>query len=62
MKNHIEMYVSGSHSANYTPTHRGFHSHLGYWTGRIDYYDHTGQELYGPLVTYIHILLPVLFL
>ena len=42
----------GSFSANYTPTHRGFDSHLGYWTGRIDYYDHTSQELYGPVVSW----------
>ena len=24
----------GSHSANYTPTNRGFASHVGYWTGQ----------------------------
>ena len=43
----------GSFSANYTPTYRGFDSHLGYWTGRIDYYDHTSQELYGPVVSFL---------
>ena len=40
----------GSHSANYTPTQRGFAQHIGYWTGHEDYYDHTAQELYGPVV------------
>ena len=29
---------------------RGFSSHLGYWTGHEDYYDHTAQELYQPVV------------
>lgn len=43
----------GSHSANYTPTRRGFASHVGYWTGHEDYYDHTAQELYGPVVSFI---------
>ena len=40
----------GSHTAMVTPTHRGFLSHVGYWTGHEDYYDHTAQELYGPVV------------
>ncbi len=40
----------GSHRAVYTPTKRGFESHVGYWTGHEDYYDHTAQELYGPVV------------
>ena len=40
----------GSHTAAVTPTHRGFESHTGYWTGHEDYYDHTAQELYGPVV------------
>ena len=40
----------GSHTATVTPTHRGFLSHVGYWTGHEDYYDHTAQELYGPVV------------
>ncbi len=42
----------GSHRAVYTPTKRGFKSHFGYWTGHEDYYDHTAQELYGPVVRY----------
>jgi len=37
----------GSHTAAVTPTQRGFSSYLGYWTGHMDYYDHTAQELYG---------------
>lgn len=28
----------------YTPTYRGFKSHLGFWTGHQDYYDHTAVE------------------
>lgn len=40
----------GSHREVYTPTRRGFQSHLGYWTGHEDYYDHTAQELYKPVV------------
>lgn len=40
----------GSHRAVYTPTKRGFVSHLGYWTGHQDYYDHTAEELYYPVV------------
>ena len=40
----------GSHRNVYTPTMRGFKSHIGYWTGHEDYYDHTAQELYRPVV------------
>ena len=40
----------GSHRAVYTPTQRGFETHVGYWTGHEDYYDHMAQELYGPVV------------
>lgn len=43
----------GSHTARVTPTSRGFLSHTGYWTGHEDYYDHTAQELYGPVVSHI---------
>ena len=28
-------------------TRRGFASHVGYWTGHEDYYDHTAEEIYG---------------
>ncbi|KAI5630822.1 sulfatase domain-containing protein [Phthorimaea operculella] len=34
----------GSHSKHYLPLHRGFESHLGFWTGKIDMYDHTNAE------------------
>ncbi|XP_049861527.1 arylsulfatase B-like [Schistocerca gregaria] len=29
----------GHHVKNYTPTHRGFDSHFGYWNGWVGYYD-----------------------
>lgn len=31
----------GYHRREYTPTHRGFDSHFGYWNGFQDYFDHT---------------------
>lgn len=34
----------GHYKKEYTPLYRGFDSHLGYWTGHQDYYDHTAQE------------------
>ncbi|XP_046674315.1 arylsulfatase B-like isoform X2 [Homalodisca vitripennis] len=34
----------GSYKKEYTPTYRGFDSHLGYWTGHQDYFDHTACE------------------
>ncbi|KAL1505460.1 hypothetical protein ABEB36_005028 [Hypothenemus hampei] len=34
----------GSWKKVYTPLYRGFVSHLGYWTGHQDYYDHTAME------------------
>ncbi|KAJ9601168.1 hypothetical protein L9F63_000688, partial [Diploptera punctata] len=34
----------GHFRANYTPIHRGFESHYGYWSGHQDYYDHTAQD------------------
>ena len=50
----------GSHRRAYTPTMRGFSSHLGYWTGRIDYYDHTAEEMYNEVVRKIRFELPFL--
>ena len=38
---HIGKWHMGCHEATYTPTHRGFSSHTGYWEGMQDYYDHT---------------------
>uniref|UniRef100_A0A1B6DH44 Sulfatase N-terminal domain-containing protein n=1 Tax=Clastoptera arizonana TaxID=38151 RepID=A0A1B6DH44_9HEMI len=34
----------GSFKKEYTPTYRGFDSHLGFWTGHQDYNDHTACE------------------
>ncbi|RWS14961.1 arylsulfatase B-like protein [Dinothrombium tinctorium] len=34
----------GFFKKEYTPTFRGFDSHVGYWTGAEDYYDHTALE------------------
>ena len=34
----------GFYKTEFTPTHRGFDSHLGYWGGHISYYDHILQE------------------
>ncbi|KAI4462998.1 arylsulfatase [Holotrichia oblita] len=34
----------GSWKLEYTPTFRGFDSHLGFWTGHHDYNDHTAME------------------
>ncbi|CAL1286142.1 unnamed protein product [Larinioides sclopetarius] len=34
----------GYQTKEFTPTYRGFDSHLGYYTGFIDYYDHTIYE------------------
>ncbi|XP_021919137.1 arylsulfatase B-like isoform X3 [Zootermopsis nevadensis] len=34
----------GSYRKEFTPTYRGFDSHLGYWTGHHDYNDHTAVE------------------
>lgn len=34
----------GHYKKEYTPLHRGFDSHVGYWTGHHDYFDHTAFE------------------
>ncbi|KAG6438568.1 hypothetical protein O3G_MSEX000065 [Manduca sexta] len=34
----------GSYKREYLPLNRGFDSHVGFWTGRIDMYDHTSME------------------
>lgn len=34
----------GHYKKEYTPLFRGFDSHLGYWTGHQDYFDHTAME------------------
>lgn len=34
----------GHYKKEYTPLYRGFESHLGFWTGHQDYYDHTAAE------------------
>lgn len=35
----------GYSSLNATPTHRGFDSHLGHWTGFTSYYDYIHEGL-----------------
>ncbi|KAK6619653.1 hypothetical protein RUM43_012410 [Polyplax serrata] len=35
----------GFYMEEFTPTYRGFDSHLGYWNGLISYYDHIFQEV-----------------
>ncbi|XP_050300182.1 arylsulfatase B isoform X2 [Anthonomus grandis grandis] len=37
----------GSWKREYTPLYRGFATHLGYWTGHQDYFDHTAVEKGG---------------
>ncbi|XP_075213044.1 arylsulfatase B-like [Lycorma delicatula] len=34
----------GYYKLDYTPLHRGFDSHIGYWNGIISYYDHIMEE------------------
>lgn len=44
---HVGKWHLGFFRQLYTPVFRGFSSHFGYWTGRIDYYDHTSYERPG---------------
>ncbi|KAK2584631.1 hypothetical protein KPH14_006980 [Odynerus spinipes] len=34
----------GFYKKEYTPTYRGFKTHLGYWSGHHDYFDHSAVE------------------
>lgn len=34
----------GHYRAEYTPMRRGFDTHLGFWTGHQDYFDHSAEE------------------
>ena len=34
----------GYYKRLYTPLYRGFRSHVGYWTGHHDYFNHTAVE------------------
>ncbi|XP_069677744.1 arylsulfatase B-like [Periplaneta americana] len=36
----------GFYKKEYTPTYRGFDSHVGYWTGFTSYYDHITEDTY----------------
>lgn len=44
---HIGKWHLGMAVQELTPTYRGFMSHVGYWTGHQDYYEHTAQEAVG---------------
>jgi arylsulfatase A-like enzyme len=35
----------GFYKKEFTPTYRGFDSHLGYWAGVTSYYDHIVQDI-----------------
>ena len=41
MSGQVGKWHLGSHLAAFSPTERGFTSHLGYWGGMQDYWDHT---------------------
>nr|XP_045622809.1 arylsulfatase B-like [Procambarus clarkii] len=47
INHHVGKWHLGFFKKDYTPLYRGFESHFGYWSGRIDYYDHTALELPG---------------
>ncbi|XP_063986746.1 arylsulfatase J isoform X2 [Diachasmimorpha longicaudata] len=34
----------GHYKRKYTPLYRGFESHIGFWTGHHNYFDHTAEE------------------
>lgn len=44
VNHHVGKWHLGFFKQDYTPVFRGFSSHFGYWTGRIDYNDHTSYE------------------
>lgn len=34
----------GFYTKEYTPMYRGFDSHIGFWSGHQDYFDHSAVE------------------
>ncbi|XP_045133801.1 arylsulfatase B-like isoform X2 [Portunus trituberculatus] len=44
VNHHVGKWHLGFFKQDYTPGFRGFSSHFGYWSGRIDYNDHTSFE------------------
>lgn len=45
----------GFYKKEYTPTYRGFNSHVGYWSGHHDYFDHTAvEEVSNIIVKYVY--------
>ena len=43
MRDYFSKWHLGNHKYQYTPTFRGFQSHMGYWGGKEDYFDHTNH-------------------